>query len=138
MKAIEIPVIRSLIVATALLGAGGMAVAQQGAASRIVVQDEIYDYGGSTFNDLNALEKRVRQASSRVIELDMCGAGAARAMMGAAHRLRDLSLLLRVQDRSSAACAPAAHAVSVSQKAERGPAGIDDAAVAHYWRQVMP
>jgi hypothetical protein len=138
MKTIEIPVVRSLVVATALLGAGGVAVAQQGAASRIVVHDETYDFGGSTFNDLNGLEKRVRQASTRILEMDMCGSGAARAMMGAAHRLRDLSLLLRVQDRSSAACAPAARAVSVSQKAERGPAGIDDAAVANYWRQVMP
>jgi hypothetical protein len=136
MKATAGSVLR-LVTATALFSTG-LAAAQTDAGSRIAVYDEVYRFRGSQFEDLDALETQVRAASPRVIEIDICGTSTARALKSAAHRFRDRPLLLRVNDQNDPTCALAAQPMRVSQRAGGGPTGIDDAAVADYWRQVIP
>lgn len=136
MKATAVSVLR-LVAGTALLSTG-LAAAQGDAGSRIAVYDEAYGFRGSLYGDLDVLEAKLRAAAPRVIEMDICGTDAVRALKSAVHRFRELPLLLRVRDQNSSACAPIAQAVRVGQRAGGGPAGIDDAAVADYWRQVMP
>jgi hypothetical protein len=137
MKSIAVSAVRSLVIATAVFSTG-VAVAQHDAGSRIVVYDDAYSFRGSVYGDLDALEANTRATTPRKIEMDICGTNAVRALKSAVHRFRDLPLLLRVHGPQSAECAPTAQAVRVGQRAGGGPTGIDDAAVADHWRQVMP
>lgn len=98
-----------------------------------------YVLAGKTFDNLDALESAVKVSPSGPVTLTICGPGASRSLMAAAHRFRDGPLYLRVFEMGVAAC-PAApslarHAV---QMAAQAPYGIDDEAVGRYWRNLMP
>jgi hypothetical protein len=136
MKRLSVPL---SIFATTLLGTATIAAAQPAGGLTVVVNDEYYVLGNQAFDHLDALEIAVRDAGPPTLALDVCGAGASRALKSAVHRFDDLPLLLRVLDRDAPACRTAAAlGIHGSQRSGSGPFGIDHAAVEDYWRRVMP
>ncbi len=127
-----------LLIAAALLGGGVTAAERHVTALRIAAHDAHYTLGRSAFGDLDALADVVAAATPRSMELHACGPGSHRALLAAVHRFSHLPLTLRLSGADDAVCAAPSLAVRVGQQGSPGPTGIDEAAVARYWRQVMP
>jgi hypothetical protein len=138
MKHLHLASLRCLVIASALLCGGTMAAQAHVTGLRIVVRDTHYALGRSAFGDLDALAAAVSAAAPRAIDLYACGPGANHALLGAAHRFSRLPLRMQVLNADDAVCMAAPLAVRISQRGSAGPTGIDDAAVVHYWLQVMP
>ncbi len=131
-------VIGTLVLASSLLSSGATASERFFGGAPIIVHETHYMIGNSVFDDLDSLERSVLAASPRSIELHACGSESSRALLAAAHRFSRLPLRLRVSDASAAVCAPLPTMRRVGQPAFHKPNGIDDLAVANYWRQMAP
>lgn len=136
-------VIRLLTTSTPALA---IAVGAQAAAPpwepdlRIAVQPDHYVLNGRVIDDLDALERAVEALRPRMLQLDACGGGTARAQRAAVHRFRALYLELRVSETDAPGCqaTAAAQLTPVVQRPGRRPTGIDDEAVDRWWQQLMP
>lgn len=112
----------------------------EGASSRqvpVAVFAGHYALAGRRIEDLNRLEAQVATIRPRAMRLVVCEHGSTRALMAATHRFRQLPLHLRVAEVSDPACASIALVTARADDAPR-PLGIDDAAVARYWQEIVP
>ena len=129
---------RNLVALCALLAAGAAAAQATPDRLRVVVHETHFAIARSAFTDLASLGDVVDAAGPRALELIACGAGSHAALLAAAYRFNDRPLHLRVHEATDAVCAAGPVAVRTAQAGVSLLGGIDAAAVAHYWRQVMP
>ncbi len=106
-------------------------------AQQVTVHRDYYVFEGIAFDSLDALETVASARQPSAIELDACGPTAARALKAAIHRFNEHRLGVQVLDGAAPKCT-AAVARRVNQVGGPLPAGIDEAAVDRYWRQVAP
>ena len=123
------------------LGLSGPLSAQSvGADASIVVLVSHYVYRGETIDDLDQLERSVMPRTPRSVALDACGAAAARSLLAAAQRFRNLEIHLRVLDENAPACTAKTHAhvASLQMDGKLLPQHIDDAVVRTWWNECQP
>ena len=129
---------RGLLAASIFLGAPSIAASQPSTGLRIVVTEAHYVLGEKAYDDLNAVERVVRDAAPAFIALDACSDGTATALKAAAHRFSHLPLRIRVGAADVASCATTSRTVHASHRIDAGHRGIDAAEVERYWLRVMP
>jgi hypothetical protein len=105
----------------------------------IIVFADYYFVAGRSFDDLDLLESAVGATRAGLLTLSACGEGVTRPVMAAAHRFSGIPLSLRVAGVGDAGCVPVPSlALRVGESTVQRPHGIDDEAVARYWRNLMP
>jgi len=123
----------------ALVSTGPVGAQTSSAGIRIAVFADHYVMAGRAYDDLNVLERKVATVVPKAIRLEACGARATRALLAAAHRFHRIPLQLRVLDAAEPACSSTVPvAIRAAMRNEQRPLGIDDAAVARYWRTLTP
>jgi hypothetical protein len=102
----------------------------------VTVRVDRYTFDDWTSGDIDAVATTLRATRPDSVELVACGPDAFRALLSAAARLNDLPLRLQVLSTTAPACSsvPSTAAGALSASAS----GAAEAAVAHYWLQVMP
>jgi len=98
-----------------------------------------YVVAARAFDNLNALESELQATSARAVNLHACGPGVTRSLMAAVHRFRHVPLQIRVFDAEEPECrSPVRSTAQVHIGDAKRPFGIDDEAVAVFWRDAMP
>jgi|SRR6516225_3762467 hypothetical protein len=106
---------------------------------KITVFADYYVLAGSTFDDLNLLEKHVIMMHPRRLSLVACGSDVPRSLKAAVHRFPHVALEIRVVEPEERKCSgQPAVAIPVSYQLAQRPRGIDDETVERYWLDLMP
>lgn len=109
-----------------------------GSNPTITVLPDRYVVASRTYSDLGRLEDAVRALRPAQLTLDACGPRETRALLGAAHRFRDLPIHIRpLSVAEDSACSPPAF-THARVGAGSGPTGIDEQAVSAYWNELAP
>ncbi len=128
--------VRHGVIGAALLAAAlsGISMAAEVPRLQVAAHAAYYSIGNQAFDDLGDLIVAVHAARPSGVEINGCAPTAGYALLAAAAGLQDLPLNLQVNP-----AAPVCGAGVVKRvNAATAPAGIDDAQVERYWRQVMP
>jgi len=128
---------RRLVALCALLAAGAATAQAAPDPLRVVVHETHFAIARSAFTDLESLGDVVDATAPRAIELTACGADSHAALLAAAYRFKDRPLHLRVHEATDAVCAGPV-ALRTARPGATLLGGTDAAAIAAYWRQVMP
>ena len=108
-------------------------------STRITVFSDCYVLAGRAFDDLNLLEEHTTAIHVRAVTLVVCGPRVTRSLKAAVERFRHLPVQMIVLDADTPGCSSAAPlAIPVRERDGQRPYGIDDEAVEHYWRDLMP
>ncbi len=129
----------SVTLAIGLGGAGPGGAQSTGAHVTVMVFAADYVVAARAFDNLNALESELQATSARAVNLHACGPGVTRSLMAAVHRFRHVPLQIRVFDAEEPECrSPVRSTAQVHIGDAKRPFGIDDEAVAVFWRDAMP
>jgi hypothetical protein len=137
---IKFATVRSLAgiaAAVALATTGTATVAMTAPLSKqsVTLRADRFTFESWTSDDFQALADTLRATHPGTVELYACGQDAYPPLLAAARTLSDLPLQLHAMPANAPVCAAGSNPSSVSARLG---AVIDEAAVARYWRQMMP
>ena len=132
--------LRAALAAIGLALAGTATAQTADADAGILVLASHFVYRGTPIDDLDVLERGVMPRTPRSVALDACGTAAARSLLAAAHRFRNLEIRIRLLDGGGSDCAGETdrRVAALGSVRDPPPRSIDEAAVQRWWAQQMP